>query len=123
MTITAIPSRTGIPLMGGYGVAMAAKESLTRRLSVGLAPHGIWVLGLRPQAMPETPTIRDAYEPRAKASGMTSEQWQEALAAKTLTKRLMSLDEMSNIAVYMASDMASGMTGTTVNLTMGSLDD
>jgi hypothetical protein len=29
----------------------------------------------------------------------------------------------ANIAAFMASDKASGMTGTTVNLTMGSLDD
>jgi hypothetical protein len=27
------------------------------------------------------------------------------------------------VAVFMASDKASGMTGTTINLTMGSLDD
>jgi len=27
------------------------------------------------------------------------------------------------MAVFLASDMASGMTGTTVNLSMGSLDD
>jgi NAD(P)-dependent dehydrogenase (short-subunit alcohol dehydrogenase family) len=32
-------------------------------------------------------------------------------------------EEMANVAAFMASDKASGMTGTTVNLTMGSLDD
>jgi enoyl-[acyl-carrier-protein] reductase (NADH) len=35
----------------------------------------------------------------------------------------MTLEEISNTAAFMASDKASGMTGTTVNLTMGSLDD
>jgi enoyl-[acyl-carrier-protein] reductase (NADH) len=30
---------------------------------------------------------------------------------------------MANVAVFMASDQASGMTGTTVTLSMGSLDD
>jgi hypothetical protein len=30
---------------------------------------------------------------------------------------------MANMAVFIASDQARGMTGTTVNLTMGSLDD
>jgi enoyl-[acyl-carrier-protein] reductase (NADH) len=38
-------------------------------------------------------------------------------------RRLSTLEEMANMAVFMASDHASGMTGTTVNLTMGSLDD
>lgn len=123
MTVTALHSRTGLPLVGGYGPAMAAKEALTRGLSAELAPHGIRAVGLRPQGMPETPTIRDAFEPRAKASGMTWEQWQELLASRTHPRRLMRLAEMANLAAFMASDGASGMTGTTVNLTMGSLDD
>jgi NAD(P)-dependent dehydrogenase (short-subunit alcohol dehydrogenase family) len=123
MTVTALHSRTGIPLVGGYGPAMAAKEALTRDLSAELAPAGIRVVGLRPQAMPETPTIRDAFAPRAKASGMTWEQWQEFLASRTHPRRLMTLEEVANMAVFLASDKASGMTGTTVNSTMGSLDD
>jgi NAD(P)-dependent dehydrogenase (short-subunit alcohol dehydrogenase family) len=123
MTVTALHSRTGLPLVGGYGPAMAAKEALTRDLSAELAPHGIRVVGLRPQGMPETRTLRDAFEPRAKATGMTWEQWQEFLASRTHPRRLMALEEMANMAVFMASDKASGMTGTTVNLTMGSLDD
>jgi NAD(P)-dependent dehydrogenase (short-subunit alcohol dehydrogenase family) len=123
MTVTALHSRTGLPAVGGYGPAMAAKEALTRDLSAELAPLGIRVVGLRPQAMPETPTIKDAFEPRAKASGMTWEQWQELLASRTHPRRLMTLEEMANVASFMASDLASGMTGTTVNLTMGTLDD
>jgi len=123
MTVTALHSRIGLPLVGGYGPAQAAKEALTRDLSTELAPQGIRVVGLRPQGMPETRTIKEAYEPRAKASGMTWEQWQELLASRTHPRRLMTLKEMAHMAVFMASDKASGMTGTTVNLTMGSLDD
>jgi NAD(P)-dependent dehydrogenase (short-subunit alcohol dehydrogenase family) len=123
MTVTALHSRTGIPLVGGYGPAQAAKEALTRDLSAELAPHGIRVIGLRPQAMPETATIKEAFEPRAKASGMTWEQWLEVLASRTHPRRLMTLAELADVAVFMASDKASGMTGTTVNLTMGGLDD
>jgi NAD(P)-dependent dehydrogenase (short-subunit alcohol dehydrogenase family) len=122
MTVTALHARTGLPLVGGYGPAQAAKEALTRDLSAELAPHGLRVVGLRPQGMPETRTIRDAYEPRAAASGMTWEQWQELLASRTHPRRLMTL-EMADTAAFLASDRASGMTGTTVNLTMGSLDD
>ncbi len=123
MRVTALHSRTGIPLVGGYGPAMAAMEALTRDLSAELAPHGIRVVGLRPQAMPETDTIREAFEPRAAASGVTWEQWQALLANRTHGRRLLTLAEMADVAVFVASDRASGMTGTTVNLTMGSLDD
>jgi NAD(P)-dependent dehydrogenase (short-subunit alcohol dehydrogenase family) len=123
MAISALHSRIGIPFVGGYGPAQAAKESLTRHLSAELAPHGIRVVGLRPQAMLETHTIEHAFELRAKATGMSWEQWQQLLASRTHGKRLMTLAEMANVAAFVASDRASGITGTTVNLTMGSLDD
>src|SRR5215211_6743580 len=124
MTVTTLHSRTGLPLVGGYGAAQAAKEALTRDLSAELAPQGIRVVGLRPQAMPESiGSRRRFFESRANVSGMTWEQFQELLASRTHPRRLMTLEEMANMAVFMASDKASGMTGTTVNLTMGSLDD
>jgi NAD(P)-dependent dehydrogenase (short-subunit alcohol dehydrogenase family) len=113
----------GIPLSGGYGPAMAAEEALTRVLSAELAHQGIRVVGMRPQAIPETGTLKEAFELRARVSGVTWDQFQESLASKTHARRLMTLAEMANMAVFLASDQASGMTGTTVNLTMGSLDD
>jgi NAD(P)-dependent dehydrogenase (short-subunit alcohol dehydrogenase family) len=123
VTVTATPSRTGTPLIGGGGPAMAAVEALTRNLSAELAPQGIRVVGLRPQGIPETGRIRESFEGYAKASGMTWEQFQEALASRTHPRRLSALAEVASMAVFVASDRASGMTGTTVNLSMGSLDD
>jgi NAD(P)-dependent dehydrogenase (short-subunit alcohol dehydrogenase family) len=121
MTVTALPARMGSRLNGGYGPAHAAKEALTRDLSAELAPQGIRVVGLRPHGMPETSTMKEVFD--AKASGMAWEQFQEYLASTTHTRRVMTLEEMANMAVFMASDKASGMTGTIVNLTMGGLDD
>jgi NAD(P)-dependent dehydrogenase (short-subunit alcohol dehydrogenase family) len=123
MTVTALLSRSGAPLVGGYGPAQAAKEALTRGFSAELAPQGIRVVGLRPQGMPETESLKEAFEPRRRASGMTWEQWQELLASRNHARRLMTLEELASVAAFMASDQASGMTGTTVNLTMGSVDD
>jgi NAD(P)-dependent dehydrogenase (short-subunit alcohol dehydrogenase family) len=123
LTVTSTPSRTGTPFIGGAGPAMAAVEALTRNLSAELAPHGIRVVGLRPQAMPETSRIQESFALYAKASGMTWDQFQGSLASRTHTRRLSTLAEMANAAVFLASDDASGMTGTIVNLTMGSLDD
>jgi NAD(P)-dependent dehydrogenase (short-subunit alcohol dehydrogenase family) len=123
MTVTATISRTGTALVGGGGPAMAAVEALTRELSAELAPQGVRVVGLRPQGIPETGRIKEGFELYAKASGMTWEQFHELLASRTHTRRLSTLAEMANVAVFMASDQASGMTGTVVNLSMGSLDD
>jgi hypothetical protein len=49
------------------------------------------------------------------ASQSVAEGWRAGVAK--------ALEEIANVAVFIASDKASGMTGTTVNLTMGSLDD
>jgi NAD(P)-dependent dehydrogenase (short-subunit alcohol dehydrogenase family) len=123
MTVTALPSRTGTPLNGGYGPAQAAKEALTRELSAELAPQGIRVVGLRPHGMPETDSLKEVSDAKARGSGTTWEQFQERVASTTHPRRGMTLEEMANTAVFVASDKASGMTGTTVNLSMGSLDD
>lgn len=123
MTVSALPARMGSRLNGGYGAAQAAKEALTRDLSAELASHGIRVVGLRPHGIPETSTMKEVFDSKAKALGMTWEQFQGYLAGMTHPRRTMTLEEVANMAVFMASDRASGMTGTTVNLTMGSLDD
>jgi NAD(P)-dependent dehydrogenase (short-subunit alcohol dehydrogenase family) len=122
MTVTALPARTGTRVNGGYGPAHAAKEALTRDLSVELAPHGIRVVGLRPHGMPATSTMREVFDVKA-ANGTTWEQFEEYLANSSHARRVMVVDEVAGMAAFMASDRASGMTGTTVNLTMGSLDD
>jgi enoyl-[acyl-carrier-protein] reductase (NADH) len=54
---------------------------------------------------------------------MTREQFETYLAHTTHAQRVMTLEEVANVAVFVASDKASAMTGTAVNLTMGTVDD
>jgi NAD(P)-dependent dehydrogenase (short-subunit alcohol dehydrogenase family) len=122
MTVTAPPARIGTP-NGGYGPAQAAKEALTRYLSLELAPQGIRVVGLQPHAMPETETIKEIFESRAGTHGVTWEQFSGYIAGMNHPKRFLTLAEVANVAAFVASDKASAMMGTTVNLTMGALDD
>jgi len=122
MSVTAPPARLGTP-NGGYGPSQAAMEALTRYLSIELAPQGIRVICLQPHGMPETETLREIFEIRAKTTGVTWEQFTGYLAGTNHPKRFLTLAEVANVAVFMASDKASGMMGTTVNLTMGALDD
>ncbi|GHO56579.1 hypothetical protein [Ktedonobacter robiniae] len=72
--------------------------------------------------MPETRTMKEVSDVKA-ASGINWEQVQGCLASTAHPQRIMTLKEMANIAVFMASDKASRMTGTTVNLTTGGSDD
>ena len=121
MTVTAPPPRISTP-NGGYGPSQAAKEALTRYLSVELAPHGIRVVGLQSHAMPETETITEVFEGRAETMGLSWEQFTGYLAGTNHPKRFLTLTEVANVAVFMASDKGSGMMGSTVNVTMGAMD-
>ena len=109
--------------MADYNVSKAGVVMLVRVAARELAPHGIRVLALRPNGLPETDTLREAFESRAQALGTTWEAWQEILAGRTHPRRLSTLAELADTAALMASDGARGMTGTTVNLSMGTLDD
>lgn len=122
MTVTAPPARIGAR-SGGYAPAQAAKEALTRCLSVELAPQGIRVVCLQLTAMPETQTIREIFEIRARESALTWEQFTGYLAGMTHPRRVLTLAEMANVAAFVASDKAGGVMGTAVNLTMGAQDD
>jgi NAD(P)-dependent dehydrogenase (short-subunit alcohol dehydrogenase family) len=121
MTVTALPARTGVSGNGGYGPAMAAKEAMTRDLSAELAPQGIRVVNLRPHGMPETKTMRDVHE--TKMASMPYGQFEAFLAGSTHRKSALRLDELAEVAAFAASDRASSMTGTTINLTIGALAD
>jgi NAD(P)-dependent dehydrogenase (short-subunit alcohol dehydrogenase family) len=123
MHVTALPARMGTPLNGGYGPGMAAKDQMTRDLSFELAPQGIRVLGLLPHGIPDSIMMRRFFDTKARRAGVTWEQFQGQLASTAHTRRVMTLDEIANVAAFMASDKASGMTGTTVNLTMGAVPD
>ena len=120
MTVTAPPARIGTP-NGGYGPSQAAKEALNRYLSAELGPHGIRVVCLRSYGMPETQTIREIFEIRAKREDVTWEQFTGYLAGATHPRRAMTLAEIANTATFVASDKASGMMAT-VNLSMGTMD-
>jgi NAD(P)-dependent dehydrogenase (short-subunit alcohol dehydrogenase family) len=123
MTVTPLPARAGVPLLGGFAPAMSAVEGLTRGLSAELAPHGIRVVGLRPDGMPESGTIKEVFGIHAKNYGMAWQQFHDLVAGKNHARRLVSLAEMANVAAFAASDAASALTGTTINLSLGALDD
>ncbi|MBS0514853.1 MAG: SDR family oxidoreductase [Proteobacteria bacterium] len=123
LTITPIVSRASIPLLGGFALAMGAIDVLTRNLSAELASHGIRVAGLRPDGMPDSATIREVFGIHAKVYGMNWEQFHDFVADKNHPKRLLHLPELAEAAAFLASDRASGLTGTMLNLSLGMLDD
>jgi NAD(P)-dependent dehydrogenase (short-subunit alcohol dehydrogenase family) len=123
LTITGTPSRVAFPNVGGSGPAYAAVAALTRSLSVELAPQGVRVVCLMPNAIPETATIRENFGRYAKAAGLTPAEYQGRIASMTHLGRLTTLAELGNVAAFLASDQASAITGTIANLSGGAIAD
>jgi NAD(P)-dependent dehydrogenase (short-subunit alcohol dehydrogenase family) len=124
LTLTAVPSKLAAPLVGGMAPSWAAIEAFTRTLAAETGPHGIRVICLRADGMPETETITTVFGLHAKGAGMPSnKEFQGLMESFTLLKRLPTLAELANTAVFLASDFASAITGTTFNITCGSVVD
>ncbi len=111
----------------GYGMTCAAKEAFSRLLAAELAPCGIRVLCIRSHAVPEASAAgshaRGVFAPAAARAGVTVEQMLAGAAQGTLLKRLPTLAQVAETAVFAASDGAGAMTGTVLNLSCGLLVD
>ncbi|GCE22111.1 SDR family NAD(P)-dependent oxidoreductase [Dictyobacter kobayashii] len=123
VTLSATASRLPVPGLGAMSSTWAAIEALTRSLAVELGPQGIRVICLQSNAIPETATIQETYGRVAETLGITREQVVAQQSATAPLRRLPTLVEVANVAAFMASDQASAMTATAVNLSCGILAD
>jgi NAD(P)-dependent dehydrogenase (short-subunit alcohol dehydrogenase family) len=123
LTITASPSRTAVPLMGGMAPAWAAIEALSRGLAAELGPQGVRVVCLNAAGMPETPQLTEVYGLHADAYGITRDAFAARMTDLTVRKQLPTVAEIANVAVFLASDRATAITGAIANLTGGMIAD
>ncbi|MFE3000067.1 SDR family NAD(P)-dependent oxidoreductase [Nocardia sp. NPDC059246] len=123
MMHTPEPARVPLPLVGGMSVGWAAMEALNRALSAEWAQHGVRSICLRTTGMVETPVIDVVFGLHADALGIPKDQFTAAVSTMTHRKRPTTLAELTAVAVFLASDRASAMTGTVANLTGGIIVD
>lgn len=117
------PARLGAPLTGGMSPAWAAMESLNRNLSAEFASKGIRSVVVRSSGLPETGTIDVVFGLHAKAIGITPEAFRQMVESFSHRRRSTTLAEVAHAALFAASDLGSGLTGTVVNLTGGMIVD
>jgi NAD(P)-dependent dehydrogenase (short-subunit alcohol dehydrogenase family) len=106
------------PGMGSTGPADAATEAYMRYLAAEVGPHGVRVHGIWTAGVAETLSRaalievagHNAPEPK------TAEQWIAGMAA---LRRAPRLADVAEVATFLASDRAAGMTGAMANVTCG----
>lgn len=92
-----------------YAAGKSALQSYTRSLAGELAPHNIRVNCIAPGTV-DTDMVRN-----------TSPEQQVSMAEASFMKRAAHPDEIVGLALYLASDASSFMTGTTINIDGGGL--
>jgi 3-oxoacyl-[acyl-carrier protein] reductase len=120
LAITATTARHAIPNVGGTGVTFDAIESLCRQWACELGRFGIRVVWLQTTGIPEA--VTDDLQPDyGTGERMTREQHIAWMKGGTMLNRLTSLEDVGNVAAFMASDKAGAMTASAANLTYGSV--
>jgi NAD(P)-dependent dehydrogenase (short-subunit alcohol dehydrogenase family) len=122
INLSSVLGRFGVP---GYAAYCASKHGvigLTRSLALELAPRGITVNALCPGWV-ETAMARQGIASGAQAMGVTEAEFRRQAEAAVPLKRFMRPDEIAQLAVYVASDAADGMTGQALNLCGGATMD
>jgi 3-oxoacyl-[acyl-carrier protein] reductase len=123
LTFTADAARLAYPNIGSFGIACAAVEGLTRALAAELGPSGVRVICLRSIDSPDAPNVERVWELHFGEQDSTRDDVFDARAALTLLHRLPTVAEVGNVAALMASDHASPLTATVVNVTCGEIAD
>ena len=110
------------PEHSGYKLSKGALAHLASALATELGPRGIRVNSVAPSYIYED--VNKAYfDWIASESGRTHEEVYAEKAAPTDLKRLASPQEVARATLFFASDLASAVTGTTLNVDCGEFHD
>jgi NAD(P)-dependent dehydrogenase (short-subunit alcohol dehydrogenase family) len=107
-----------MPGMGSTGPADAATESLMRYLAAELGPQGIRVCGIWTAGVADTLT-REKLAAVAGENAPDPEAAVRAIAGMAALRRAPMVADVAETAVFLASERASGITGTMTNVTAG----
>jgi 3-hydroxybutyrate dehydrogenase len=122
LNLSSVLGRFGVPGYAGYCASKHGVIGLTRSLALELAPRGITVNALCPGWV-ETAMAREGIANGARAMGVSEAEFRRQAEAAVPLKRFIRPDEVAQLAAYVASDAADGMTGQALNLCGGATMD
>jgi 3-oxoacyl-[acyl-carrier protein] reductase len=115
LSVTATPGGIGYPYTAGFAPACAAIEGFSRNLAAELGAYGVRVVNIRSGGSPDSKVFREAIE----LNPGNMEVVLRGMENDTMLKRLPLMKDIANTALFLASDLAKGITGVTVDVTAG----
>ena len=117
VNMTTIEAHRAMPDMGVYGAMKAAVAHLTMTLAVELGPHGIRVNAIAPDLFPNESTAAAGFSTGEQDSPLTELEYEIAVP---LGRKGEDRD-VAGPVLFLASDLSSYVTGTTVHIDGGTL--
>ena len=111
ITLSSVNAEVARPESAAYAASKGGVRQLTKAMAISLAPYGIRV---------------NAIGPGTVVTGLTrhllgNRKWREAVYTRTPMQRVAQPGEIAEVAVFLASDASSYMTGSTVYVDGGRL--
>jgi 3-oxoacyl-[acyl-carrier protein] reductase len=115
LSLSATPATIAYPLVGGFGPACSAMESISRGLATELGPYGVRVVNIRSGGSPDSRVFKEAIASDPEAVGKIIRKMEE----DSMLKKLPLMTDIASVAVFLCTDLASKITGVTVDVTSG----
>lgn len=118
VNVNSMVIRHSQPMYGAYKMAKSALLAMSQSLASELGELGIRVNSVVPGYI-WGETLKAYFTYQAGKYGTTVEQIYQATAAQSDLKRLPTEDEVASAILFLASDLASGITGQTLDVNCG----
>jgi NAD(P)-dependent dehydrogenase (short-subunit alcohol dehydrogenase family) len=121
-------ARTATALTGSFTMASAAVELFLRQLAAETGPTGVRAVCLRLNGIPETATTlgsstEKTWRDAAERLGVSFEELLEGVGQGSPLQRPLTVQEVADVAAFVASDAAGALTATVLNVTGGAVVD
>lgn len=116
--VSSMSARTTSPLFGAYSATKNALMSAARTLAGELGPAGIRVNSVVPGYV-WGPSLRWWFKQLAKERGVTQEEIYTEVARDTCLRRIPTSAEVAACILFLASDLASAVTGQSLDVNSG----
>jgi len=115
LTLTATPGGIGYPYTCGFAAACCALESFSKNLAAEAGSYGVRVVNIRSGGSPDSRIFKQAIENFPEQMEPVLKKMKE----DSMLKKLPLMADIANAAVFLSSDAAGKITGTTIDLTCG----
>jgi 3-hydroxybutyrate dehydrogenase len=120
INIASIAGKSGMPYIAAYAASKHGVLGLTKVAALEAASRGVTVNAICPGYV-DTPMTDGGIARIVEKTGLTAEEARRRLEEMSPQKRMITVDEVAALAVYLCGDDARGITGQALNVDGGTL--